>query len=527
MLLLKNATFYTMKQNMARAEAILIDRGIVIATGDYEELIALAPASTRQQDLGKRWVLPGLTDAHIHLQKYALSLQKEDCETSTRQECLQRVSVRANSTPKGDWILGHGWNQNSWENGFGDAVELDAAAPDNPVYLTAKSLHAGWANTKALRLANITLNTPDPPGGRIGRQVDGQPNGILFESAMQLIENVLPEPGLAQIETAIQSALPHLWALGLTGVHDFDRRACFAALQNLHTRGELKLRVLKSIPSEDLHHAIGLGLRTGFGDDYLRIGSVKFFADGALGPHTAAMIDPYEGDSVNRGMLLLDGEELFEHGRKAVDNGLSLAVHAIGDRANHEVLNAITQLRDYESQRNLKAGRHRIEHVQVIHPQDTGRLAELGIVASMQPIHAISDMHMADRYWGKRAELSYAWRTQLNNGARLAFGSDAPVESPNPFWGIHAAITRKKPSGSEGAAGWYPEQTLNRSQAFEAYTRGPAYTSGLEEKQGRLMPGACADLIVLDRDPFSCLFEELYDMLPVATMVAGEWVHRG
>lgn len=324
----------------------------------------------------------------------------------------------------------------------------------------------------------------------------------------------------------IRSALRHLWALGLTGVHDFDQRKCFAAVQNLHARGELKLRVLKSIPFEDLHHAIGLGLRSGFGNNFLRIGSIKFFADGALGPHTAAMLEPYEDDPDNRGMLLLDAEELYEHGRKAVENGLSIAVHAIGDRANHEVLNAIAQLRDYERQKNIPAQRHRIEHVQVIHPQDSRRLAELGIAASMQPIHAISDMTMADQFWGQRAKLSYAWRTQLDNGARLVFGSDAPVESPNPFWGIHAAITRRGPQAPAGEPGWYPEQVLDRRQAVEAYTRGPALAAGLEAAQGSLAPGVGADLIVLDQDPYSCSAEELYAMLPVATMVAGEWVYQ-
>jgi hypothetical protein len=320
--------------------------------------------------------------------------------------------------------------------------------------------------------------------------------------------------------------------MGITGIHDFDRRRCFAALQELNQRGKLKLRVLKSIPLEDLPAAAALGLRSGFGDDFLRIGGVKAFADGALGPQTAAMIQPYANDPQNRGMLLLDAEHLYEQGQIAVKNGLSLSVHAIGDLAVHEVLDAFTQLRIYEKEHADRfAGRemlrHRIEHVQVIHPDDAGRLAALHVIASMQPIHATSDMYMADRYWGERAALSYAWRTQQAHGAVLAFGSDAPVESPNPFWGLHAAISRQRADGAPGPQGWIPEQRISIQTAYQAYTTGPAFAAGLENHLGKLMPGFCADLIVLDDDPFSCKPDKLHSLLPAATMIAGEWVAGG
>src|SRR5678816_3474578 len=254
--------------------------------------------------------------------------------------------------------------------------------------------------------------------------------------------------------------------MGLTGVHDFDRRESFMALQQLHAQGKLKLRVLKNLPVELLDQAYELGLRSGFGDDLLRIGNIKAFMDGALGPHTAAMFQPYIGEEDNRGILNMDGEELFEYGRKAAQVGLAMTVHAIGDRANHEVLNAYEQLRNYEKENNLPARRHRIEHVQVIHPDDAPRLARLNVVASMQPIHATSDMLMADAYWGERSRLAYAMTTQLDQGARLALGSDAPVESPNPFLGLRAAVTRRRPDGSPSADGWYPAQKLTMAQAW-------------------------------------------------------------
>jgi predicted amidohydrolase YtcJ len=331
--------------------------------------------------------------------------------------------------------------------------------------------------------------------------------------------------------------------MGLTGVHDFDGSRCFAALQLLHQRGELQFRVVKSIPLIDLPHAAALGLRSGFGDDFLRIGSVKAFADGALGPRTAAMFQPYENElgeggqphaEPNRGMLLLDAEELFEHGRLAVESGLSLAIHAIGDLANHEVLDAFAQLRDYEKKAALKTAasqsspplRHRIEHVQLIHPGDAHRLAELGVIASMQPLHAPSDMLMADRFWGERAAFAYAWRTQLVQGATLAFGSDAPVESPNPFWGLHAAVTRRRFDGSPSPEGWYPAQRLTLLEALQAYSNGSAYAAGMEDRLGRLAPGCLADLLVLDEDPFRCDPERLHEICPAATMGAGAWVHQ-
>jgi hypothetical protein len=312
--------------------------------------------------------------------------------------------------------------------------------------------------------------------------------------------------------------------MGITGVHDFDRRQSFMALQSLRAKGKLKLRVCKNIPVESVEQANDLGLRTGFGDEMLWIGSVKAFMDGALGPRTAAMFQPYEGEKENRGILNMDGEELFDHARKAADVGLSMTVHAIGDRANHEVLNAFEQLRNYETQNHLPHLRHRIEHVQIIHPDDAPRLAKLKVIASMQPIHATSDMFAADRYWGDRAKFSYAWRDQLNFGAILAFGSDAPVESPNPFWGLHAAVTRQRADGSPSAEGWRSEQKLTLAEALSAYTFGAAYTANAENRLGKLAENYHADLIVLDEDIFEIAPANLLTMSPSAVMIDGDWV---
>ncbi len=521
MRLLYNARVHTLDPQRPLASVLVINGERILATGGDELLREFD--SAKKQDMRGRVILPGLTDAHIHLQYYALGLQKIDCETDTLEECLRRVSEHVKNSKPGEWILGHGWNQNPWGR-WPAASDLDSISPNNPVYLTAKSLHAALANSAALKTANITAESPDPANGRIQRQLNGDPSGVLFETAMELITRVNPESDVELIASAIEKAQPILWKMGLTGVHDFDRRECFMALQKLHTQDKLKLRVTKNIPVDLLDHASALGLRTGFGDDWLHIGSVKAFMDGALGPRTAAMFQPYEGEPENKGILNMDGEELFEFGRRAADVGLGMTVHAIGDRANHEVLNAYQQLRAYEKEKGLPHLRHRIEHVQVLHPDDAQRLAQLDVIASMQPIHATSDMLMADRYWGERAALSYAWRTQLDAGARLAFGSDAPVESPNPFWGLHAAVTRRRRNGPPSKEGWRPEQRLSVQEALEGFTSGAAYAAHAENRLGRLAAGFLADLIVLDDDPFTCNPDDMKDFQSSATMISGDWV---
>ncbi len=523
MRILHNANIITLDPARPRASAVAILGDRIAAAGSDEDILALASRADEKTDLRGQTVWPGLTDAHIHLQHYSLGLQMVDCETDTREECLRRVAERAQQAEPGAWIRGHGWNQNNWPEGFGSRADLDRIAPDNPVYLTAKSLHAAWANSAALQIAGITRNTPDPKDGEIQRGADGAPTGILFESAMDLVEKAIPEPTVAEIRRALERAQTTLWSLGVTGLHDFDPRTCFMALQEMEQAGTLALRVLKNIPLDDFPHALGLGIRTGFGSDLLRIGSLKLFADGALGPQTAAMLQPYVG-SQSSGMLFLDAEQIIEIGQKASENGISLAIHAIGDRANFEVLKAYDQMRRYEQDHHKPRLRHRIEHVQIIHPDHRDRLAALGIVASMQPIHATSDYPMADRFWGDRSKTAYALRDLLDRGTRMTFGSDAPVESPNPFWGLHAAVTRRRQDGSPSPEGWYPHQRLTLDQALAGYTTGPAYAAGWEDRLGRIAPGCLADLIVLPEDPFELDADRLYAVQPRATMVAGRFV---
>jgi predicted amidohydrolase YtcJ len=528
MLILHNGLIRTLDANKPTAEAIAIEQGgdnsnRVLAVGTFADLKQEFP-NARMENLEGRIVLPGLIDAHLHLRQYGMMLQALDCRTASRQECIERVAQRAAKTKPGEWILGHGWQQNDWLEGFGNAALIDTVAPHNPVFLTAASLHSAWVNTAALKAAGITSQTEDPPNGRIERKEDGSPTGILFEEAIALVSDEIPKPTDEQIVQMIDNTQATLWKYGLTGVHDFDREECFRALQTLHQRNKLRLRTIKSIPVENMDHAIGLGLQSGFGDDMLRVGNIKVFADGALGPRTAAMFEAYEGEPENRGMLFVDSEQLLEWSQTAVLNGLAMTVHAIGDRANHEVLNAFEQLRKIETDRGLPMRRHRIEHVQLLHPNDVHRLGQLKLIASMQPIHAISDMAAADKYWGPRTRYSYAWKTQLDAGATLAFGSDAPVESPNPWLGIHAAVTRQRGDGSATDKGWHPEQCLSLDQALAGFTSGPAYAAGMEGQLGKLSPGMLADLAVYEEDPFLVVPTGLQYIKPTATMVGGEWV---
>ena len=537
MLVLHNGRIYTNDRNRPTVKSIAIADGRIIKIGD--EKLKDFSFGTRDvyYDLRERVVLPGLTDAHIHLKQYGFSLEKVDCETKNKRDCLNNLAEQLKNVEEGEWILGHGWNHNEWEDGFGDLEDLDRISPNHPVYLTAKSLHAAWVNSRALTLANIDKSAADPANGYFGRDSKGKLNGILFEGAMSLVEKVIPEPNMQQVKKAVYKAQKKLLSFGITGVHDFDRQKCFIALQDLQDNGKLTLRVLKSIPYENMDEAIDLGIKSGFGSEFLRVGPVKLFADGALGPRTAAMFDPYDDQPKNIGVLFLDRTQLIKIMRAALPNGLSLAVHAIGDRANHEVISAFETVKSFysevgarngkqqrEATNKMKRPKSRIEHVQLLRPGDIKRFGAIPVVASMQPIHAVSDIVAADQGWGERSRYGYAWAGLLQQGGVLAFGSDAPVESPNPFWGIWTAITRKRLDEYSDQKGWYPEQCISREEAIRAYTIGPAYAAGVESYLGKIKEGYYADLIVLEEDPFRCKEEKLREILPTQVMVNGKWV---
>lgn len=518
---------HTLDPRRPRADALAASCGRIVALGSTDELKAAFPRF-RRVDLGARFVLPGFTDAHIHLPAYGISLRRVELRgTRSLRDAVDQVRSAVSRARPGEWIRGQGWDKNIWaEDRFPSREDLDPAAPAHPVVLSSKDGHLLWVNSAVLRAAGVDRATADPPGGAIARDGRGEPTGILKETAKDLVWRAVPEEGPDAVEAGILEAQRRMHRTGITAIHNFtgtagyDGPPTFAAFQRLHGRGELALRVWMTVPERALEHVPAMGLRTGFGDDWLRVGPVKIFADGTLGSQTAAMLEPFEGQPANTGIAIHSREELIDLVGRAVAAGFWCAIHAIGDRANRWVLDAYAAHR--EASKALGA-RHRIEHVQVIHPTDLPRLASDGIIASMQPIHATVDRDIADRYWGARSRSAYAWRSLLREGTALAFGSDAPVETPDVFQGLYAAATRKR-AEEPARPSWYPEEALEVEEAVRAYTLGAAYAAGAEEIQGRLSEGYLADFVGLDRDIFAVPAETLLQTRVTLTVVGGEVV---
>ena len=531
-LLLFNGRIYTMDPAHPRAQALAIAGNRILAVGRDAELRPLLGSGGSAVDLEGQVVIPGLIDAHVHFGWFSWAMHQGEIDLDnvpTKAEAVARVASQTRQVPEGQWIQGAGWNKNIWPDpSFPCAADLDVVSGEHPVALEDKSHHAVWVNSRALELAGITAASEDPPGGEIVRDGEGQPTGILLETAAQLVYKVVPDADVESMVKALRKGISEAHCLGLTGVHDPGHPIVLAALQVLRARGELGLRTLVHIPSGDLEAALELGLRSGLGDEYLRIGGVKLFADGALGPQSAHMLAPYEGTVSNTGIPTLAADELRDMVSRARMGGLSIAAHAIGDAANRFVLDAIEYAQSESSaMEHQPCLPDRIEHAQLLHPDDLPRLARLGVVASMQPIHATSDMEMAERHWGRRCDLSYAWRSVLDSGAHLAFGSDCPVETLDPLPGIHAAVTRCSRDGNPGPEGWIPAQRLTVAEAVHAYTAGAAQASGEAHLKGSLSPGKLADVTVLSQDIFAIEPMEILDSRVTMTIFDGRIVFPG
>lgn len=520
--LFTNGQIQTLDPAWPQVEALAAVDGRIVAVGSTEELRSTFSSFARI-DLGGRPAYPGFIDSHIHLAAYGMSLRRVQLQDAqTLQSAVDRVAQAVGQTGPREWVLGRGWDKNEWPEGrFPSKDDLDPISPTTPVVLTSKDGHLVWVNSVALALAGIDGKTTAPPGGEISKDRRGEPTGVLKEQAKDLIARVVPRAGPEDIEQGIRRATEMAHRLGIVGVHTFEGADVFAAFQRLHERGELALRVWMAIPEENLGAAAACGLRTGFGSDRLRVGPIKIFADGTLGSQTASMLEPFEGQPLNTGIATHSREELVDLVGRAVKAGFWCAIHAIGDRANRWALDA------YETHwdASRKAGaRHRIEHVQLLHPDDLDRLGRLHVIASMQPIHAMSDREIAERFWGRRSRFAYAWRSLHTRGTRLAFGSDAPVESPDVFQGLYAAVTRRRAHEREGR-GWYPDEVISLGEALEAYTGGAAYAAGGDASSGKLTPGRLADLMILDRAILAAPAEALLEARVEATVVGGELVY--
>ena len=494
-----------------------VARGVEAWEGDRSAV------SSERIDLGGRTVVPGLVDAHVHFATWALD-QARPALAGCRSEAeilaavADRVVADREAGRADRWLLGGGWREAVFGDGPPTAALLDRVTGGRPCALWAHDRHSLWLNGAALRARGLDRDAETPQGGVVERDAHGRPTGILREQAAWAVS--LPEETPAAMLDAVAAGQRLAHARGVTAVHDFERRGGLAIWQQLDADRRLTLRVLASRPAATLDAVLAAELRSGFGSERLRIGPIKAFMDGTLGSRTARMLEPYEdvAGEPGLGVEITGRAELEELVRAAAAGGLSVAVHAIGDRANREALDAFAAARDAWEPAGL---RPRIEHAQLLHPDDVGRFAALGVVASMQPSHCPSDRDEADRAWGGRAGLAYAWRALRDAGTILAFGSDAPIEDLDPLAGLHAAVNRS----DDGRAPWRPEQALSPLEALEAFTAGPAFAAGWQGRVGRLAPGLAADLVVLDDDPLTCPPERLAGIGVVATMVAGRWVH--
>lgn len=521
--LVDNVNGYTLTANgdLARFSSILIDSGKVVAL----DPTVLNPDAVTQVNGHGYTLLPGLIDAHGHLLGLGENLMQVDLRTTgTVQEAAKEVAAYAFANPDQAWITGRGWNQELWaDKSFPTAAALDAVIPNRPVWLSRVDGHAGWANSAALTKAGVTKDTPDPQGGQILRDADGNPTGVLIDNAMDLVNKEIPKPGARQYAAELQAAGEHLLSVGITGVHDAGINHSvydFYMAQALNHTMPVRVYAMLSASDPTLPQMLDNGIIRS-ADDFLYIRSVKAYADGALGSRGAALLAPYSDSPHQHGLLLTPAEDYPGLFNGVINAGFQLNVHAIGDKANRMVLDQFEKTFKTVGGQNL---RNRIEHAQIISPDDLARFARLKVLPSMQPTHATSDMNMAeDRLGHDRMHGAYAWQTLAESGIPLPLGSDFPVELANPFYGLHAAVTRQD-RNNQPVKGWYPEEALSLKQAFKGFTLDAAYAAHMEDTLGSLEKGKWADFILIDRDIFAGAPQDIWKAQVIETWMAGNKV---
>src|SRR6218665_1331170 len=515
----------TLDAERPEARALAVRQGRLVAVGSEREVREAAGDSARVVDLGDAVVVPGLVDAHAHLSGVGLGRGAARLEgAGSVDEAIQRLVSAPATSFQGDWLVGKGWDQNGWPGGaFPGRAELDARFPTTPVYLTRVDHHAAWVNGEALRRSGITRDTPDPSGGRILRDAKGEPTGVLVDNAMDLVSRQVPPPTDEQLQMRLSAALERCARVGLTGVHDagMDLRT-FRLLQTWDIAGRLPVRVyaMADGQGEERHTYLELGP---YGGRLLEMKAVKLLLDGALGSRGAAMHAPYSDAPGETGLLLMEPEELEARTWAFMERGFQVGVHAIGDRANTYVVDTLIRA---AAATGTQALRHRVEHVQILRPEDIQKLGAAGLVASVQPTHATSDMGWAEaRLGAKRLQGAYAGESLKKAGAVLALGSDFPIENPDVLAGLYAARTRQDALGRP-QGGWRPEERLTGEEALEGFTVGPAWASFAEGRRGRLKVGMDADFTALSVDPVEDEARRLVDATVVATVVDGREVYR-
>ena len=527
-LVLVHGRIHTLDPAVPDGTALAIVGDRIARVGTDKEINGLVRPGTRKIDLEGLTVIPGLIDAHLHVMGIGRSLEQISLrDIASLEEVVRRIGEAAVQAPAGAWLQGRGWDQNLWSvKEFPTAAQLDAVTGDHPAAFTRVDGHALWVNSRALELAGIKRGIADPKGGRILRDKStGNPTGILLDDAMDLVQSRIPSSERAAKRQWIQLAGEKLLAAGITSVHDAGVEPQDIDIYKMMVEeNSLPVRVYAMLGGSDkkISDYFVQEKIIGYGDRRFTFRALKVYADGALGSRGAALLAPYSDDPGNSGISTFGSEQLEELTRQALQRGFQVCVHAIGDRANRMVLD---RFQEAMTAVPTPDPRLRIEHAQILSPPDIERFGKIGVIASMQPIHATADMPWVPARLGPdRLAGAYAWKTLLTSNAHLAFGSDAPVESWNPFKGLFAAVTRQDESLSpEG--GWLPEQRLTREEALRAFTVGAAYAAFEENEKGTLTPGKLADLVVLDRDYFEVPEAEIFQITPVMTILGGKVVY--
>jgi predicted amidohydrolase YtcJ len=550
-LMLLNGRIYSMNPKQPIAEAMAVRDSKIIAVGKTSDVENLGKRNFKVINLQGKTVLPGFVDCHTHFLSFALSLNQVNLDGITSFDQIRsEIKAFAKRLKPKEWLLGRGWDRNILKKEVSLNKEvLDKICPNNPVALRSKEHHLLWVNSLALKLAEIDKYSEDPPGGEIDRNpISHEPTGMLKENACNLVWEKIQPASYEQCERLLKEAMKKANNLGLTGIHNFEEKKAVFLFQKFLKDEELLLRVCFWISKEDLGSAINLGLRSGFGDANIRFGGMKLYSDGALGSQTALMFEPYKNSKDNVGIEVTSQKEMTEWAKKASQAGISVSIHAIGDKGVHQALNAIEHSKDWgfpplplgervrvrgiehSVGRVATAGsyptyaelRHRIEHIQLLHPQDLKRFSQLGVIASVQPYHAPSDRDIADKYWGKRPGFRYPYKSLLDEKTKLVFGSDLPIETMDPLKIIYAAVTRRKEGEKRRA--WHPKECLSVPEAVFAYTQSASYASYEEKIKGSIQIGKLADMVVLSKNIFEVNPEEILNTKVEYTIVGGKIV---
>jgi len=524
-IILLNGRIYTVNKQHPWTEAVACRNGYIIAVGPSSYIKNFASKSTTVINLHGKFAMPGFNDAHVDFYRGAVSLSSVDLrDAKDEQDFAQRIKNYVLKMPPGTWVLEGNWNHENWKSQrFPNKELIDPVSSKHPVLVNRLDEHVSLANSLALKLAGITKDTPNPAGGEIKKNPStGEPTGILIDTAQELVTRMVPEPSIEQASEKIKNALSYAATFGITSIQDNTSTTTFKVYQELVRKNELTVRVNAWRPVSILDKFVNIGIQQHFGDGMLRLGVIKIFADGSMGAGSALMAAPYSDDSSSCGLAIYEQDELAALIQNIDAAGLQCAVHAIGDKANHLVLNGFEQAKLKNPARHT---RHRIEHAQIIHPKDLQRFKDLDIIVSVQPSHCVDDMLWAhNRIGDKRIQYAFLWQSFLKQGCNIAFGTDWPVAPLNPMVTLYAAVARRSLQG-EPAEGWFPEEKLSLEQAIECYTHGAAYAEFEENMKGTIEPGKYADIIILSENPFEINHQQLLNVEVVTTIQNGRIVY--